>query len=63
MSIADVYDALVDNRVYRRGMTHSDARAIIADGSGKNFDERIVESFLEMESVFEKKARGAVHGA
>jgi putative two-component system response regulator len=63
MSIADVYDALVDDRVYRRGMTHSDARAIIADGSGKNFDGRIVDSFLEMESVFEKKARSAVHRA
>jgi putative two-component system response regulator len=63
MSIADVYDALVDDRVYRRGMPHADARAIIVDGSGKNFDGRIVESFLEIEGGFEKAACGAVHGA
>ena len=63
MSIADVYDALVDNRVYRQGMTHSGACKIIVDGSGKNFDARIVESFLEIESVFEKASQNAMRDA
>jgi putative two-component system response regulator len=57
MSIADVYDALVDDRVYRKGMTHSEARAIILEGSGKNFDPRIVESFTEIQKEFEEASK------
>jgi putative two-component system response regulator len=63
MSIADVYDALVDDRVYRRGMPHLEARAIILDGSGKSFDERIVESFLQIEHSLEKASHRTVRDA
>jgi putative two-component system response regulator len=45
MSVADVYDALVDDRVYRRGMSHAEACRIILDGKGTNFDERIINAF------------------
>jgi putative two-component system response regulator len=58
MSIADVYDALVGDRVYRKGMTHPEARAIILEGSGKNFDGRIVESFVEIEKELEEASNG-----
>jgi putative two-component system response regulator len=54
MSVADVYDALVDDRVYRRGMTHVEARAIILEGSATSFDPRIVESFLAIETDLEE---------
>jgi putative two-component system response regulator len=56
MSVADVYDALVDDRVYRRGMSHVEACRIIIDGKGKNFDERVVDAF---EAIHEELAATA----
>jgi HD-GYP domain-containing protein (c-di-GMP phosphodiesterase class II) len=51
MAVADVYDALVADRVYRRGMNHTEAYRIIIDGKNKNFDGRVIEAF---EAVHEK---------
>ncbi|MDR1238517.1 MAG: response regulator [Treponema sp.] len=48
MAVADVYDALVDDRVYRRGMSHSEACEIILEGRDKNFDGRIVDAFADL---------------
>ena len=45
MAVADVYDALMDNRVYRRGMGHIQASNIIFGNAGTHFDTRIVEAF------------------
>ncbi|GHV71871.1 two-component system response regulator [Spirochaetia bacterium] len=45
MAVADVYDALMDNRVYRKGMSHQVACNIIDAGSGTQFDPQIVEAF------------------
>jgi putative two-component system response regulator len=45
MAVADVYDALVDDRVYRKGMKHLEARCIIIDGKNKSFDGRVVDAF------------------
>ncbi|MDR1374037.1 MAG: HD domain-containing protein, partial [Treponema sp.] len=56
MAVADVYDALVDDRVYRRGMSHAEAHAIITGGQGKNFDPRIVDAF---EAIHEELAAAA----
>jgi response regulator RpfG family c-di-GMP phosphodiesterase len=49
MSVADVYDALVSDRVYRKAMPREEAIALIKDGSGTQFDPRIIEVFLECE--------------
>ena len=56
MAVADVYDALVDDRVYRRGMSHAEACLIILGGRGKNFDTRVVDAF---QSIHEKLAETA----
>jgi putative two-component system response regulator len=56
MAVADVYDALVDDRVYRRGMSHIEACRIIIDSRGKNFDPRIIDAF---EGVHKKLAETA----
>jgi putative two-component system response regulator len=56
MAVADVYDALVDDRVYRRGMSHAEACRIIIDGKGENFDERVVNAF---EAIHEELAATA----
>jgi putative two-component system response regulator len=45
MAVADVYDALIDNRVYRSSMGHIQASNIIFENSGTHFDPRIVEAF------------------
>jgi putative two-component system response regulator len=56
MAVADVYDALVDDRVYRRGMSHVEACRIILDGKNTSFDSRVVEAF---EDIHEKLAEAA----
>jgi len=45
MAVADVYDALVDDRVYRKAMSHEEACNIIMKGKGSHFDTRIAEAF------------------
>lgn len=52
MAVADVYDALISKRVYKRAMSHEEAKAIIVDGSGSHFDPVIVEAFLAIEDTF-----------
>jgi putative two-component system response regulator len=48
MAVADVYDALVDDRVYRRAMSHEDAFNIILEGKGEHFDPRVVDAFISV---------------
>lgn len=47
MAIADVYDALVSERVYKGPFSKEEARRIIEEGSGTQFDSRLVSLFLE----------------
>jgi putative two-component system response regulator len=49
MAVADVYDALVSRRVYKEGMPHDKARAIVIEGSGTHFDPDVVDAFLARE--------------
>ena len=52
MAVADVYDALLSRRVYKAGMGHAEAAAIIVEGSGKHFDPDIVEAFVAIQDEF-----------
>jgi putative two-component system response regulator len=52
MAVADVYDALISRRVYKVGMSHEKASAIIADGRGKHFDPDVVDAFLQLADEF-----------
>jgi len=45
MSVVDVYDALVSDRVYRSGMPKEKAFEIIFNGSGTQFDPVILKAF------------------
>ncbi len=49
--VIDVYDALVSNRPYRKGMPVEEVKAIIKKDSGTHFDPRVVEVFLQMEDL------------
>jgi len=52
MAIADVYDALVSERPYKKPFTHEQAVKIIKEGSGAHFDPKIAEIFLSIAEVF-----------
>lgn len=52
MALADVYDALISRRVYKEGMPHEQAAAIIAEGRGSHFDPDVVDAFLQIEQTF-----------
>ncbi len=52
MALADVYDALISRRVYKDGMAHEKAKAILMDGRGKHFDPDVFDTFLALEDEF-----------
>ena len=45
MAVADVYDALISDRPYKKRMSHEEAIAIIKAGSGTQFDPDVVKCF------------------
>jgi putative two-component system response regulator len=53
MAVADVYDALISRRVYKEGMPHEKAVAIITEGRGNHFDPDMVDAFLELQDEFQ----------
>jgi|GEM_PF-379491 len=57
MTVADVYDALISKRVYKKALTHDEAVSIIQAASAKDFDPHVVEAFLEAADEFKKIAR------
>jgi putative nucleotidyltransferase with HDIG domain len=52
ISVADVYDALISDRPYRKGLSPFEARDIILKGAGSDFDPKVVSAF---ESAFHKQ--------
>ncbi|MDR1886237.1 MAG: response regulator [Synergistaceae bacterium] len=57
MSVADVYDALVDTRVYKKSMSHGDACRVIYSGKGTQFDPDVVEAFRSVNCELEEASR------
>ena len=49
MAVADVFDALVAERVYKPGMPFDKAMGIIKESSGEHFDPIIVKAFVNAE--------------
>jgi putative two-component system response regulator len=47
MAIADVFDALVSVRVYKKAMTIERTKAIITEGRGSHFDPDVTDALLE----------------
>ena len=52
MAIADVYDALVSERPYKKALSHETAVKIILEESGKHFDPMLVEIFKQQADAF-----------
>lgn len=49
LAVADTYDAMTSTRPYRKALDHSCAIEEIVRCSGKQFDPKVVEAFLESE--------------
>lgn len=52
VALADVYDALRNERVYKGAFDHATARDIIVEHRGSHFDPTVVAAFLEVEEAF-----------
>ncbi len=52
VALADVYDALVSKRCYKRAFSHEAACDIIAAERGEHFDPDLVDVFLEIHEQF-----------
>lgn len=48
MAVADVFDALVAERVYKKSFTYEKAMQIITEGSGTHFDPEVVSAFVKI---------------
>jgi HD-GYP domain-containing protein (c-di-GMP phosphodiesterase class II) len=58
MAVADVFDALVAERVYKKPFTYEKAMAIITEGAGRHFDPEIVETFTHIsEKLYSERTR------
>ncbi|MCL2479703.1 MAG: HD domain-containing protein, partial [Treponema sp.] len=55
MAIADVYDALVSDRPYKKAFTDDEAYKIIMSSSGKQFDPKLTEIFSQLKDEFRLK--------
>ncbi len=53
MAVADVYDALISRRVYKEGVSHEAAMAIMRAGRGSHFDADIIDALLDIEAEFQ----------
>lgn len=57
MAIADVYDALISERCYKKAMTTEQAFEIIQEEAGTHFDPWLARVFLKYRADFEKLAK------
>lgn len=52
MAVADVYDALISERPYKKGFSHEKAVEIIREGIGNHFDPDVAEAMLQIHQSF-----------
>lgn len=56
VALADVYDALISNKIYRQGMLHDEAVGVIFNERGQHFDPEVVDAFMDVLPEFESIA-------
>ena len=54
VALADVYDALTSERLYKKAFSHKKATEIIIEAKGKTFDPDVVDAFIVHEVKFNK---------
>ena len=64
VTLADVYDALITERPYKKAWTVDDACALLVEQKEKHFDPHLVDLFLGcMPQILDVKERWAEHAA
>ena len=48
ISVADAFDAMLSDRVYRSKLNLEEARQQLINGAGTQFDSRVVSVFIEL---------------
>jgi HD-GYP domain-containing protein (c-di-GMP phosphodiesterase class II) len=56
LRVADAYAALTDSRPFRPARTETEARRHLTEWAGLEFDPRVVEAFLSLESIAELRS-------
>jgi HD-GYP domain-containing protein (c-di-GMP phosphodiesterase class II) len=46
LAVADIWDALVSDRPYHRGMPFEEAQALLQAGAGRLYDPRVVDALM-----------------
>ncbi|MCL2226145.1 MAG: response regulator [Oscillospiraceae bacterium] len=54
LAIADVYDAIISERVYKNALSHSEAVEIILESKGTHFDPVLTDLFTKISDEFEE---------
>ena len=57
MAVADTYDGLISQRVYKQAHSHDEAVAILQARRGTHFDPDIIDAFLEVQADFQGIAK------
>ena len=57
MAIADVFDALISERCYKKAIPVDEAIKIIEEESGSHFDPNLVKVFLNHKDEFIKASK------
>jgi putative nucleotidyltransferase with HDIG domain len=60
IAVADAFDAMTTDRPYQRALSPENARRVLRERSGSQFDPRVVEAFLDLHESW--KHRRAVPG-
>jgi HD-GYP domain-containing protein (c-di-GMP phosphodiesterase class II) len=48
IAVADAYQAMTEDRPYRRALTQEDAIARLVEGSGTQFDPKVVQTLVQI---------------
>ena len=52
VAVVDVYDALISERVYKKGMPHEDAMKILINDAGSHFDPVVIDAAVKSADLF-----------
>lgn len=60
VALADVYDALISERVYKKAVSHEKAIKMIVSGECGAFNPLLIESLLDIKDRIKRKVKGSV---
>ena len=62
MAIADVYDALISERPYKKALSHNEAMQAIIEGRGTQFDPNLTDLFVSISDKIRDISEELKHG-